>query len=72
MSCAELGAQHAEQIKGGDRMVDSMDQERERGITIISKVAHTLRNLISGRLVGGLAILNPARVVGHLAGVSKR
>ena len=41
LSCEENGAAHAAAIAelGGDRLVDSMDQERERGITIVSKVS---------------------------------
>ena len=38
LSCEENGAQHAAAMLEGDRIVDSMDQERERGITIVSKV----------------------------------
>ena len=40
LSCEESGAAHGASIDDmdGDRMVDSMDQERERGITIVSKV----------------------------------
>eukprot|EP01048_Picozoa_sp_COSAG05_P038630 COSAG05_NODE_18713_length_304_cov_0.756098_1_plen_90_part_10 len=41
LSCEENGPAHAEAIAEleGDRLVDSMDQERERGITIVSKVS---------------------------------
>ena len=41
LSCEENGPSHAAAIaeRGGDRLVDSMDQERERGITIVSKVS---------------------------------
>jgi|EP01047_Picozoa_sp_COSAG01_P027465 GTP-binding protein len=40
LNCEENGAAHAAALAAaeGDRMVDSMDQERERGITIVSKV----------------------------------
>ncbi len=58
LSCDENGAAHAAAIAEleGDRMVDSMDQERERGITIVSKV--------SG-LVWGNTRLNIVDTPGH-------
>jgi GTP-binding protein len=58
LSCEENGAAHAAAIAEleGDRIVDSMDQERERGITIVSK--------ISGLMWGGTR-LNIVDTPGH-------
>ena len=60
LSCEENGPAHkaaiAELGGSGDRIVDSMDQERERGITIVSK--------ISGLMWGGTR-LNIVDTPGH-------